>query len=280
LQNAEIDWWDFAQVDLVPLLKSDPNIKLGISDLTGSVGYIRFNHLQSPFNNVLMRRAVLAAVNQETYMRAVTGNDPSSYQLCQSMFPCGTPYATNVGASRMPGSLDAAKKLMQQAGYKGEKVVLLSPSDNPQIAPFGDVAYDMLKKMGVNVELVATDFGTLLQRRANKGPVDQGGWSIFVLRATGDSVVNPLVIAPMRGQGAGGYAGWYQSAKMEQLAQDWAQATDAASQAKISDQMQDLAFDDVPSVPLGLSLSNNAYRANLTDLVPGPAPFFWNVRRA
>ncbi len=46
LQSGEVDWWEQVQADLVPLLKQSRDIKLGISDPTGNIGYMRFNHQQ------------------------------------------------------------------------------------------------------------------------------------------------------------------------------------------------------------------------------------------
>ncbi len=280
LQNGEVDWWDFAQVDIVSLLRKNRDIKVGVSDPSGQMGFIRFNHTQPPFNDVRMRRAVLAAVNQEDYMRAVTGNDIKAFSTCKAMFPCATPYGTEIGQPAMNANIEEAKRLLKEAGYAGQKIVLLSPSDNPQIAPMGEVAFDMLKKMGMNVEFVSTDFGTVLQRRANRGPVEAGGWSLFMLRATGTSIINPLLAAPLRGQGANGYPGWYASEKMEQMAEEWVFAKDEAERVKIANNMQQEAFTSIPSVPLGLFFSNNAYRASLTGLIESPIPLFWGVKRA
>ncbi|HKQ03135.1 MAG TPA: hypothetical protein VJ735_22660, partial [Actinomycetes bacterium] len=52
-------------------------------------------------------------------------------------------------------------------------------TDYPQFKAIGEVAADAMAKIGINVDYVATDWGTMLQRRSNKGPLDQGGWSCF-----------------------------------------------------------------------------------------------------
>ena len=280
LQNGEVDWWQVASGDLLPLLQRNKDIALNIADLSGANPILRFNHLNAPFNNALNRRAVLVSLNQEDYLRVVTGNDPSSYRLCKSMFPCGTTFGTPVGDPIMKGDLNAGKQLLKESGYAGEKVVILSPSDNPLAAPFGEVTADLLRKLGMNVELVTTDFGTMLQRRNNRGPVEQGGWSIFHAPVTGTSVFNPLIAMPVRGQGASGYAGWYSSEKIEGLVKDWLVAKDASERLAVSDAIQREAFATVPSVPLGQFVSHGAYRKSLKGIIDGPAPFFWSVQRA
>ncbi|MFC7543902.1 ABC transporter substrate-binding protein [Siccirubricoccus deserti] len=91
LRSGQIDWYEQVQPDLVPSLRAHPEIRIGNANPTGFNGILRFNHLQAPFNNQAIRRAVLLAVNQQDYMQALTGGDPTSYANCRSMFPCGTP---------------------------------------------------------------------------------------------------------------------------------------------------------------------------------------------
>ena len=62
LQNGEVDWWENPIPDLVPLLKKNSNVALDIADPLGNIGSLRFNHLQPPFNDVRVRRAVMMAL--------------------------------------------------------------------------------------------------------------------------------------------------------------------------------------------------------------------------
>jgi len=106
---------------VVPLLKRNENLTLGLANPTGYLGVMRFNHLNPPFNDVRVRRAVLVAVKQDDYMLAVTGGDTTAYQDCKALFPCGTPFGTQKCASVMQGDLDAGRKLLKEAGYAGKK---------------------------------------------------------------------------------------------------------------------------------------------------------------
>ena len=69
--------------------------------------------------------------------------------------------------------------MLKEAGYAGQKVVVINPTDFPAIHPLGLVTADTLKKIGMNVELQETDWGTVVQRRASMEPVEKGGWSVF-----------------------------------------------------------------------------------------------------
>jgi peptide/nickel transport system substrate-binding protein len=280
LQSGEVDWWEQVQADLVPLLKRSQGLELGLANPTGYMGVMRFNHLFPPFNDVRIRRAVLMAVNQDDYMRAVTGNDTTAFKECKALFPCGTPFGTQIGAPEMKGDLEAGKRMLKEAGYAGQKVVVINPTDFPSIGPFGDVTADLLKKLGMNVELQDTDWGTVVQRRASKNPPDQGGWSIFHTWWPSDSILNPVVSAILRGQGDKGWFGWFNDPKIEELTTQFLTAPDNTARLKITDAIQQEAFTQVPTVPLGLFFIRSAHQANLKNLLVSQAPFFWSVQRA
>jgi peptide/nickel transport system substrate-binding protein len=195
LRAGEVDWWERPTPDLLPLLKTDRRVTLQPLNQLGQTGVIRLNCLQPPFNNVAVRRAMLMSVVQEDYMRAVNGDDNDAWTTCYSLYPRGTPYYSEDGAALLKGPHDSATvhAALQAAGYAGEKVVILNPTDFPTIGPFGEVAFDALKRAGMNVELAESDWGTVVQRRTNRGPVDKGGWSLFSTYATVTGVINPAV---------------------------------------------------------------------------------------
>jgi peptide/nickel transport system substrate-binding protein len=280
LQAGEIDWWDQVQADLVPLIRADKAITMAPSNPQGYIAAMRFNCIQPPFNDARLRRAVQVAVNQTDYMQAVTGNDPSLYQVCRSQFPCGTTYGTQVGGAAMTGNLVEAMKMIKEAGYGGQKAVIINPTDFATIAPLGDITYDTFKKLGINTEMVAADWGTVVQRRASKEPVDKGGWSVFHTWFTGGFIINPVVSAPFRGQGASGWFGWYDNPKVEQLTDEWLQAKDLEGRKKIAAAIQQENFAEAPTINLGQFQIPTAYRKTLQGHVPCSSPLFWNVQRA
>lgn len=279
LQAGEVDWYEQVQADLVPLLRRHPDILVAPSNPQGYIGGMRFNHLHPPFNDVRMRRAILTAVNQDDYMRAVTGNDPSLYQICRSQFPCGTTYGSPVSGLAPSGDLAAAKAMIKEA-YSGAKAVIINPTDFATIAPLGDITYDMFQKLGINTEMVAADWGTVVQRRASKEAVDKGGWSVFHTWFTGAFIINPVVSAPFRGLGANGWFGWYDNAKIEALTDEWLQAKDIDARKRIADAIQTENFTQVPTVTLGQFQIPTAHRKSMQGRVPCSGPLFWNLKRA
>ena len=132
LASGEVDWWENPTPEIWPLLAANPEITLAELDPLGSTGTLRFNHLHPPFDNVKMRQAVLAVTDQVDFMVAYAG-DPQNWKLCPSFFTCGTPMANDAGSEALTGKrdFDKAKKLIAEAGYHGEKIVILDAVDTP-----------------------------------------------------------------------------------------------------------------------------------------------------
>src|SRR5262249_4301214 len=71
LKTGEMVWWKNPISDVVPLLRKNRNVAVDIPDPLGNIGSFRMTPLSPPFNDVRARRAVLMAMSQEDYMRAI-----------------------------------------------------------------------------------------------------------------------------------------------------------------------------------------------------------------
>jgi peptide/nickel transport system substrate-binding protein len=280
LQNGEMDWWEVPTSDLLPLLKRNRNFVIDMPNPTGLVGWGRFNHLHAPFDNPAIRRALMGAVSQEDYMTAVTGTDRSLWRDNVGFFPPETPLATDAGLDVLKGprDFDKVKRDLAAAGYKGEKVVLLAATDFPTLNALGQVGNDMLRRAGMNVEFVATDWGSVVARRSSRETPEKGGWSIFFTFWTGLDVINPGVNQPLRGNGRDGWWGWSTSPGMEALRQRWFDAPDLPTQKAVAREMQALGFEEAPTLPLGQYFQATAFRRSLSD-VPKGMPLFWSLKK-
>ncbi len=282
LVSGEQDWWEFPYHDQFPVLKANKSIKLDLTDPTGFMNMMRVNHLQPPFNNPAIRRALWGAIDQTESMQAVVGvDDPSMYYTPLGFFCPGTPMASKDGLAPLEGprDLEKVKRDLAAAGYKGETVLLMIPSNVGALLGLGQVAADMFKKVGMNVEVYAVEFNAMLQRRNRKGPVSEGGWSAFMTNWVGMDWLNPAGHIALRGNGEAGYAGWATMPRIEELRDAWFKAPDEAAQAAICRDIQLQAMQDVPYYPLGQFFQPTGYRTSVTGVLPGFATF-WNVRPA
>ncbi|MBV9778028.1 MAG: ABC transporter substrate-binding protein [Acetobacteraceae bacterium] len=280
LSAGEFDWWENPTIDLVPSLKQSGDLMTVVKDHTGEIGCLRFNELFPPFDNPAIRRVVLSAVNQRDYMEAVAGSDPTLVLDKVGLFVPGSPMASTVGIETMRGGSDPAKlrQALQAAGYKGERVVVLAASNFPTINAIAQVGGEMLKRIGFNVDYQSLDWGTVVQRRASRNPVDQGGWNIFFTFLGGIGNVTPASDIALRADGKGWF-GWPTDPRMEELRLAWFKAPEVAAQRKLCAEMQAAFFQNPSYAPLGMYFQPTAFRSALTG-VPEGIPQFYRVKRA
>jgi peptide/nickel transport system substrate-binding protein len=283
LQSGEVDWWEQPTPDLFAMFPKGGDVTVATMDPTGDVYVLRPNFLYPPFDNVAIRRALLGAVNQREFMQAMAGDDKSLWKVPVGYWPPGTPLADSAGMSALPkGTPDyaAVKKALTAAGYKNEKVVFMASTDYPALNALDEVAQDMFKRCGVNLDYQATDWGSVVQRRALQKPPNEGGWNAFITGFSGLDLSSPAGDLPLRGngKGPGSWFGWADDPRLESLRNAWFDAPDAATQKKIGVQIQQEAFNFVPYLPLGFAYAPTAFRKNITDMLNGFV-IFWNVRR-
>ena len=279
LRSGEVDWWETPPPDLVPMLKSDKRLVTRVIDKTGVVPVLRFNSLQPPFDNKAIRQAVLSAARQQEFMEAFS-SDRSQWQDGVGLFTPGTPMATGAGLERLsgPARLDEARRAIAAAGYRGERVVVMQPTDHPVNNVMAAVGADLFKRLGLNVDIQAMDAGTMFQRRANREGMDKGGWSAFPSMVGGTDSLNPAVSFLARGNGLDGWYGWPTIPKLEAARIAWFQAPTLAAQQASCAEMQLAMLDDAPHLQLGQILQPTSYRATLTGVLDG-IPKFWNVSK-
>lgn len=281
LQNAEVDWVETPITDLIPLLKKSPGVVVDIADALGNIGVFRINHLYPPFNDVRARRAVQIALNQSDYMTAVVGEDTALWQTLPSFFTPGTALYTEKGGDYLKGerNYDAAKKLLADAGYKGEPIILLVATDVEITKAQGDVSADLLKKIGMNVQYTALDWGTVGQRRASKEPPDKGGWHIFHTWSAGADCVNPAPYTGLAASGPTAWYGWPKSDAVQAKIAEWFAAPDLPAEKLAIAGLNVAAMDDVVYIPTGFFKFYQAWRSNLSGIVKAPFPVFWDVSK-
>ena len=278
LLRGEADWYEKPDLNLIALLKADRTIVIDAFD-DGQTAIMRFNQLQPPFNDLKVRQAVMMAVVQNDYLMAMVG-DPALFSECKSFFYCGTPMSSDIGSEAMAGDLPRAQRMLRESGYSGEKVVIISPTDVAWLHSAGMVTEDLLRQLGMNVELIATDLGTFFARRASMEPTDKGGWSVFISGGGSVDFMSPAMHLALRGNGRAGWPGWPTDPALENLRSEWLSAEGLDRQKAIAAEAQRAAFQSVPYVPLGQRRSPTAMRRNVTGLLKAPAPFAWNIKLA
>ena len=228
----------------------------------------------------MVRRALLRGVNQADYMTAVSGDDRSLWRVPYGFFAPGSVMASDEGLDALRAPLDAAavRRALAEAGYRNERVTLIAATDFPVINAMCEVVGDMFRRVGINLDYVATDWGSTVRRMLNQDAPERGGWNATVSWTAGSAQVNPAANNLIRGHGRSALFGWPTSPELERLREQWFDTTEDAARADIGRRMQAQAFQDVPYVPLGQFFSPTAFRADLDGMLKGVA-LFYGIRR-
>lgn len=282
LQAGEIDYMQATPYDFISVLDADPNITVpryeGI-DMT--LGAVVVNHLTPPFNNKKVRRVLQALAITGQYMAGLGLPDDMWLKDCISLFMCGATYGTNAGRELLPErSIASAKKLLAESGYKGELVRILLATSTYDINHLGLVLEGLMKQVGFNVEVQATDWPTVSKNRWSKKPVSEGGWSLIPITWSGYDMASPFTNYRIANNCTDGYAGWACVEEMTKLIDEFEAESDLAKRKTLVDKIQTLAIDNVQFVALGQYSRSSSYRSNLKGLVKVGVPVFWNVQRA
>jgi peptide/nickel transport system substrate-binding protein len=278
LQNGEIDWWEQILPDVAPVLRKNRDVLVDIIDPLGQVGYLVMNHLHPPFNDVRARRAILMAISQEDCMRAYVGEDDRLWKPMPSYIAPGALYTEEGGdILKGPRDLDAAKRLLADSSYAGRPVTIMAGQDIPPNKAFGDVTVDLLRRLGMNVDYAAVDFGTVVARRLKSAPPSEGGWNMYI--SGNYTIEHGPTHKLLRSKGELALNGWSSSAAVEAEVEAWYDAKSLNEEKDIARRLNKAAFDHVPYAPLGRFMMQMAWRKSLAGMAPAPMPFPWGVSK-
>ncbi|KAF1022924.1 MAG: Glutathione-binding protein GsiB [Paracidovorax wautersii] len=279
LLTGEVDIVEQPAFEQYATFRSNPDIRIVDAQPNGFQFSLRFNALHAPFNDARIRHAAMLALGQEAMLRTQVG-DKTLYKVCRSMYPCGTPFASDAtGDYTGVPQIQKAKALLAEAGYKGEPIVLMRPTDQTTIGKLPLVAKQQLEQAGFKVDLQNMDWQSLVSRRARKDAPSAGGWNAFITSWVAEDIQNPLTMAMMNARGDKGWFGWFDDTKLEDIKARFAQAATEADKKKIAEEAQLYAFQIGTHVPLGQYTVPAAVRKNVTGIVPAGAQVYWNIRK-
>jgi len=271
---GEVDYLENPEPDRIEGLKRARGIKVERLDPLGNQGMLRMNHLHPPFDDPRARQAMMLLMEQAAYRKAVGGNLDYSSE-CFSVYACGTSLASEAGADALKAAdVERARRLFEEAGYRGQPVVILQPTDVPLIAAAGEVTAELLRKAGLKVELQEADWATLA------APAE-GGWNILHTWWSGADILNPITHTGLAAGCVDGNAwvGWPCDAGLEALRNAFTAETNSAARRDLAEKIQVRAFEAGTHGIFGTWFNPVAYRAGLSGLLVSPVPLFWNVRK-
>jgi peptide/nickel transport system substrate-binding protein len=131
------------------------------------------NFSAPPTDNLKVRQAIQAALDFQEIMEA---SSDGAYRMNPSFQFPGSAYYTEVGKELYnQKDRDKARRLLQEAGYKGEKVTLLTNREYSSMYNAALVMSQQLKAVGINAELMVLDWPAALQKSQSNAT----DWNFF-----------------------------------------------------------------------------------------------------
>jgi peptide/nickel transport system substrate-binding protein len=279
LAAGEIDIVEDTPFEHYGSLKANPNVQIVVVNPGGWSNFLRFNHLQPPFDNPKVRRAAMAALNQPAFLRVQVGV-PELYRTCFSVYPCGSLNATEKGMEFIARpDMKRAQQLLKDSGYDGTPVVLLHPTDVVVISRLPVVAAQLLRQAGFKVDIQSMDWQTLVARRVKKEVPGKGGWNMFLSNAVSVAHLNPISANVMNASCDKAWFGWPCDAELEKRRDAYARADNDTDRKALAEQIQVRAMEIGTHVPLGEYVVTGAARKNVKGFVIGYFLVYWNIEK-
>lgn len=226
-----------------------------------------FNAKQGALTDPALRRAVMASLNFEDMLAAAFGS-PEFFEATGAFYPEGTAFHTDAGAEAygQGGDPDLARKLAQEAGYKGQPIRIMVSKQYDFHFKLAQVAAEYMRAAGFEVDLQVLDWATLLQRRN-----DPAVWEIFYTH--GPILPEPTLYSFMNSAAPGW---WDTPGHTAALAAFNTEPNPERRAAKWAD-LQKLIYEEVPVIRVGNFNALGVESSSLEGVEPAVWPFFWNV---
>jgi peptide/nickel transport system substrate-binding protein len=277
LHNGEVDFVEAPSLDLLPTLARDNRIVIRKLSPLSNQSMLRANNLQPPFNDVRARQALNYVIDQGDEMAAGYG-DAANWQRCNAFFICGSPYGIDAGAEGFHQDFAKARALLAEAGYKGEPLVFIASHDNAN-GVMSDVAADAMRKAGMNIDMVWSDWASVVGRALKQGPVADGGWNLRITGTPGALTADPSTNAGTNMSCTHkNFSGWPCDEEAEQLRAAFAEA-DAVARPALLEKLHRRLAEMAPYRVLGQSEHPSAWRTNVTGVLPAPWVVYWTIEK-
>ncbi len=246
-------------------LRREPGIVPVKAPLPSTLAFV-FNKRSGPMTNPKLRQAFAAALDAPAILRATYGH-PEFFRLNPSLLPKEHYMWTDAGKEFYNrNDLALARRLLQEAGYRGEPLRWLVISDFFWAYNSAPVAKAQLERAGFTVELIVTDWPTnqTLRNRAE-------GWDITPVHfpTVADPTIH-LALSPT-------YVGGYESREQAALVALMRRHGDPKVRMELWRRSQALFWRDLPMVIIGEGFFMHGHRPELKGYNGLPSHYFWNT---
>jgi len=255
LQAGDYDYLESIVADQMSVLEGNPDLNIELLPPSGW-DVLVFNTADGLLTDQKLREAIQATIDCDPIMIAAEGE--GFYRLDPGFMLQETVWHSLVGEDRYnQGNPDKGRELVEESDYNGEPIRFLTTQEYADQYATAVVARQQLEEIGLNIELIVTDWATLI---ANRAIEDQ--WEIFT---TGFSFrVDPVGMPPISGCSWPGW--WCTDAKVEAVGRLQGETNFDARYEALED-LQELWYSDVPGIKLADTYGISARSAKIQNFI-------------
>ena len=250
-------------------LKSNTNIVLKpLQNFWIQIAIVNFS--APPTNNIKVRQAIQAVLDMDEIMEAATDG---AYRLNIGFQYPGQAFYTEAGKETYnQKNKDKAKKLLAEAGYKGEKVTLLTNKDYTNMYTTALVMSEQMKAVGINAELLVVDWPASVQKMQNT----KEGWNLFFTGYGTNTSLGGIAAIRFHSDPNAYHKPTDNSGFMKHF-NDIANGKTLDARKSAFANAQKYLLDEVALVPFGALTKVQAVRSNVENFKPFRIPRMSNV---
>lgn len=260
LDTGEIDLVWNLPLESIDQFKSNPKVTVE-SVSTSTWDGIIMNAAQKPFDDVRVRQAVGKAIDKRALVEvALYGNGTPTH----TMIPPSHPYFNRDLKIGDP-DVAAAKKILADAGHpNGFDVTIFVPSGRPARERVGVAAREMLKPVGINVDVQRVPWDKFVNEIEGKAAFFVDG---FYSRPTIDTSIYPWY----HSSGSWNTTLWnYKNPEVDKVLDEARAATTDEARARLYKEFQILVVDKPAGIIPYVLNHINAYRKSVKNFQSSP----------
>lgn len=222
-------------------------------------------------SNVKLRQAIAASLNYSELVEGVT------YGLAQpnnSLVPVSSPYYTAAEKKGFKHDPAAVKRLLAEAGYKGERIVISTNKRNLPNFEAAVIAQAMMQQAGINADIEVLEWGAQ-QDKWQKGNYQMMSFSYS--SRMDPALSYEAVIGDKKAQPRKLWDDPQAIASLDTLFK----TSEPAARQKIIDDLHALMLEQAPVIPIFNTLSTGAYRKDVVgfESTVFGMPQLWEVSK-
>ena len=208
-----------------------------------NIEYLGLNCAKPPFNNLVARRALSAALDTVGMHRAVYERLGRNGSVPRSVVPGAVPYSINDECPEHVQDIELAKKLIAEAGIDGSVTLQLWTNERKERQDMAQIIMAQLEELGLKCEIRVLEWGAYLNGLQDKKH------DMFILGWSGASIPDPnFAMSGILESGAAANYTVFSDAEFDAAMQAGRRTPDGPERGEIYRRAQEIINEQIPMI--------------------------------